>query len=411
MPSEVPAGWRWTRIGEHFHRVTRKNTAGIRRVLTASGENGLVDQEDFFNKRVAGKNLAGYSHLKRGEFAYNRSSMKGYRCGAIKRLDRYDDGVLSTLYLCIGLRPNAEIATDYAAQLFDSGQLEGELRPIARVGARAHGLLNVTPTDFMEVSFPLPPLPEQKKIAAILSSVDEAIQARRAVIEQTRRVKEGLLQDLLTRGIGHTRFKQTEIGEIPEEWKVAFLDEVALRGSGHTPSKSFPEYWNGATKWVSLADSQVLDRVYLSKTDKTITPEGIANSSAVLHPAGTVFVSRDASVGRSAIAACELAVSQHFIAWRCGPKLNNHFLYYFLQRHKAQFERIAVGSTIKTIGLGYFKKLRVPLPPRFEQDGIAERLLCHDQSIWQNETQLAAIQQVKAGLLQDLLTGKVRVSV
>jgi type I restriction enzyme S subunit len=162
---------------------------------------------------------------------------------------------------------------------------------------------------------------------------------------------------------------------------------------------------------VSLADSQALDRVYLSETDKRISPQGIANSSAVLHPEGTVFVSRDASVGRSAIATRELAVSQHFIAWRCGPRLNNHFLYYFLQFHKPQFERIAVGSTIKTIGLGYFKKLKLQVPPVAEQEGIAERLLTMDKTIWEQESTVAQLQQVKAGLLQDLLTGKVRVSV
>lgn len=86
---------------------------------------------------------------------------------------------------------------------------------------------------------PLPPLPEQKKIAAILSSVDEAIQAKRAVIEQTRRVKEGLLQDLLTRGIGHTRFKQTEIGEIPDAWKVRHLRQITQsRDSQRIPLKA-----------------------------------------------------------------------------------------------------------------------------------------------------------------------------
>jgi len=269
----------------------------------------------------------------------------------------------------------------------------------------------VNASDVADAPVPLPPLPEQKKIAAILSSVDEAISSTQAVIEQTRRVKEGLLQELLTRGIGHTRFKQTPIGEIPEGWEAVLLDEVAVRGSGHTPSKSHPEYWNGGIKWVSLADSHRLDSVYLSETDKTITPEGIANSSAVLHPEGTVFVSRDASVGRSAIAECELAVSQHFIAWRCGPMLDNHYLYFFLQHHKNQFERIAVGSTIKTIGLAYFKSLRIPLPSIEEQRRVSRGLLGIETAIWKREEEAKGLKRLKSGLLQDLLTGKKRVSV
>jgi type I restriction enzyme S subunit len=228
--------------------------------------------------------------------------------------------------------------------------------------------------DLLELPLLLPPLAEQQKIAAILSSVDDAITATRKVIEQTKRVKQGLLETLMTNGIGHARFKETEIGEIPEGWGVVQLEDVASRGSGHTPSKTFPEYWDGGIRWVSLADSHRLDRVYLDDTERTISLAGVANSSAVIHPTGTVFVSRDASVGRSAIAACELAVSQHFIAWQCGDRLNNHFLYYFLQYHKPQFERIAVGSTIKTIGLGYFKRLRIPLPPPSEQERIADML-------------------------------------
>jgi len=266
------------------------------------------------------------------------------------------------------------------------------------------------PEEFLDVEIPLPPLAEQKKIAAILSSVDEAIRANEAVIEQTRRVKEGLLQELLTRGIGHTEFRETEIGPLPVGWTAPLLDEVAARGSGHTPSKSHPEYWNGGIQWVSLADSSELDRVHLSTTAKTISHLGIENSSAVIHPAGTVFVSRDASVGRSAISTCELAVSQHFIAWVCGPSLDKYYLYYFLQRNKPDFERVAMGSTIKTIGLGYFKRLRVPLPPLYEQQRIANTLLSHDESIFAAASAIAGLQRLKSGLLQDLLTGKVRVS-
>jgi type I restriction enzyme, S subunit len=229
------------------------------------------------------------------------------------------------------------------------------------------------------------------------------------VIEQTKRVKQGLLQIFMTRGIGHSRFKKTEIGEIPEDWEVVKVEDVATRGSGHTPSKQYQEYWDGDIKWASLSDSDALDHVYLSTTRKTITPEGIANSSAVVHPAGTVFVSRDASVGRSAIAACDLAVSQHFIAWQCGDRLNNHFLYYFLQHHKPQFERIAVGSTIKTIGLGYFKDLRIPLPPTAEQGRIVEVLLGHDRAVWAQESTSEELEVLKRGLTRDLLTGRVRV--
>lgn len=264
--------------------------------------------------------------------------------------------------------------------------------------------------DFLTIEKIFPPLPEQKKIAAILSSVDEAIEATEAVIEQTRTVKKGLLQELLTRGIGHTEFKKTAIGEMPKGWVVVKLDNVATRGSGHTPSKSKPEYWDGDIKWVSLTDSSKLDRVYISDTNSTISPAGIENSSARLLPEGTVFVSRDAGVGKSAIMVSPMAVSQHFIAWTCGPRLDNIFLYYWLQSQKNYMETIATGSTIKTIGLSFFKKWKIALPGIEEQKKIATTLLTLDKSIWSSEQQVSQLNHLKHGLLQDLLTGKVRVN-
>src|SRR5437667_11326560 len=124
-------------------------------------------------------------------------------------------------------------------------------------------------------------------------------------------------------------YKQTEVGVIPEDWEVVLLDTVANRGSGHTPDKSHPEYWGGDIKWISLQDSDRLDRLYIYDTAAKITPAGIANSSAKIHPEGTVVLSRDAGVGKSAIMKDAMAVSQHFMAWKCGPLLKNHFTYYW----------------------------------------------------------------------------------
>ncbi|WP_375509902.1 restriction endonuclease subunit S, partial [uncultured Nostoc sp.] len=178
---------------------------------------------------------------------------------------------------------------------------------------------------------------------------------------------EGLQDD--TEGI--EGYKKTEVGVIPDDWEVVLLDLVAKRGSGHTPDKKHPEYWNGEIKWISLKDSNLLDNLYIYDTTEKITPAGIANSSAVLHPLGAVILSRDAGVGKSAITKDVMAVSQHFMAWHCGSQLDNHFLYYWLQAEKSEFERIAIGNTIKTIGLSYFKQLKIPFPFLAEQKAIA----------------------------------------
>lgn len=174
-------------------------------------------------------------------------------------------------------------------------------------------------------------------------------------------------------------------------WPLVLLDSVAERGSGHTPSQKHPEYWNGGVKWVSLADSHALDRGYIDNTAKNISVLGIRHSSAVLHPAGTVILSRDAGVGKSAILGDEMAVSQHFIVWRCDEKsLSSKYLYHWLQFEKSEFERMATGSTVKTIGLGYFQKLRIPLPKIGEQRVIAEVFDEWDTAIQKTEQLTAA---------------------
>ena len=111
-----------------------------------------------------------------------------------------------------------------------------------------------------------------------------------------------------------------KVGALPAGWRRARLDDVANRASGHTPDQGKPEYWNGGIKWVSLADSGQLDRGYIADTDKEISAQGVRHSSAVMLPANTVVLSRDAGIGKSAVLKTEMAVSQHFIAWICKPK-------------------------------------------------------------------------------------------
>lgn len=185
--------------------------------------------------------------------------------------------------------------------------------------------------------------------------------------------------------------KDQEARILPEGWRSLLLETVARRKSGHTPDKESPAYWNGGIKWVSLADSSRLDKGLIYETNKEISEEGIKNSSAVLLPEGTVVLSRDAGVGKSGVLASSMAVSQHFIAWDCSKSkdIHNWYLYHWLQRRKPEFERVAVGSTIKTIGLPYFKKLAITAPSIWEQERIAEILTTWDSAIATSELLLS----------------------
>jgi type I restriction enzyme S subunit len=161
-------------------------------------------------------------------------------------------------------------------------------------------------------------------------------------------------------------------------WPTVPIRYVARLGTGHTPSRQHPEYWENCTvPWVTLADvwqlrSGTADVIH--ETKEKISPLGIANSSAVKHPAGTVILSRTASVGFSAILGEDMATSQDFATWTCGEKLDHRYLLYALRAMAPDLRRVAAGSTHKTIYMPDIEQLRVPLPSLIEQRSIADFL-------------------------------------
>ena len=178
--------------------ITAKNTIGETNVLTSSAKHGLISQLDYYNKSVSAEDVSGYYLLERGDFAYNRSSSTGYPYGAIKRLDRHERGVLSTLYLCFRLTKTELVDSNYLADLFEAGVLNRQLRSICQAGGRSHGLLNVTKNDFFSLKIPLPGMAKQKEIAAKLELARKEIEVLEALLEKYKLQKRGLMQRLLT---------------------------------------------------------------------------------------------------------------------------------------------------------------------------------------------------------------------
>ena len=193
--SEFPE-WEEKKLNEIAVRVTRKNKDNVTDIpLTISSADGLIDQRNFFNKVVASKDMSGYFLLKNGEFAYNKSYSKGYNFGSIKRLDLYDEGALSTLYICFALNKNEN--SDFYQKYFDSLSWYPELQKICAEGARNHGLLNVPTNDFFQLKLCVPSSDkEQHKIADCLSSLDEVIEKQKETLVAWEELKKGLLQQM-----------------------------------------------------------------------------------------------------------------------------------------------------------------------------------------------------------------------
>ena len=393
MQAEIPIGWTESTLGQLFSWSSGKKPTFEREAtgrFPVFGSNGVLGygpesnvERAFLIGRVG---ASGSIHVAHGAAWASDNTLVAEPISGSGDFD-YLHQMLRSLDL-------ASYATQTAQPLLTQGRLK-------------------------RVSVALPPLSEQKKIAAVLASVDEAIRATEAVIEQTRRVKEGLLQDLLTRGIGHSRFKMPgrwvvgrlpEVEEIPDSWDIVPICDVARLESGHTPSRSVEEYWGGEIQWLSLHDTKRMERHVISSTALTITPAGIASSSARLLPEGTVALSRTATVGKCVILGTEMATSQDFACYVCGDRLHNKYLLHLFRYMQHVWAALSGGSTHQTVYMPAFEKLQIVLPPMPEQIRIAELMDAHDQEVLASMGQVDQLRQLKAGLLQDLLTGAVRVS-
>lgn len=199
--------WRYVDLDAMFERVTRKNTTNNTNVLTISAEHGLISQRDYFNKSVASTNLSGYTLLHRYDFAYNKSYSAGYPMGAIKPLLAYEAGVVSSLYLCFRLRDDVDADFDFFRHYFEAGLLNQEIEGIAQEGARNHGLLNVSVTDFFKLQLHLPSAPEQRRIAEVINVARAEEDRLEAQVQALRQEKAALMSELLT---GKCRVKLPE---------------------------------------------------------------------------------------------------------------------------------------------------------------------------------------------------------
>ncbi|MDY5352471.1 MAG: restriction endonuclease subunit S [Bacteroides pyogenes] len=188
--------WHFVRLSDICHRIRRKNIGEqCKQVLTIAAQYGLVSQEEFFNKIVASENLSGYYLLQKGDFAYNKSYSGDYVWGTAKRLDNYEQGVLSPLYICF--RPDsAKVDSDFLAYYFESKKWHKTVADIAGEGARNHGLLNISVIDYFNTIHCIPSMDEQKQIAQIVSTLLSKIAREQRVLNCYAAQRQYLLRQM-----------------------------------------------------------------------------------------------------------------------------------------------------------------------------------------------------------------------
>ena len=188
--------WNKSELKTFANRINRRNSNNESSLpLTISAQLGLINQNDFFNKQIASRDLSNYILIKNGEFAYNKSYSADYPWGAIKRLDLYEKGALSSLYICFSLIDKVE--SDYFVHYFESNKWHKQISDIAGEGARNHGLLNMSVSDFFETVHKFPTQEEQVKISNFLNLINERILTQSKIIEDLESLKKSIINHYL----------------------------------------------------------------------------------------------------------------------------------------------------------------------------------------------------------------------
>jgi type I restriction enzyme S subunit len=260
------------------------------------------------------------------------------------------------------------------------------------------------------LQIPLPPLPEQKKIAEILSAVDRAIEEADKAIEKTEKLKRGLMEKLLTEGIGHTDFQDTEIGRIPKDWKVVRLGEVARVESGFGFPLKYQGKALGKYPFIKVKDLNASPK-YINAAENYIDDEDVQSLRVKVFPPKTILfpkIGMTIHLNKFRVLNTWGIVDNNIAGVIPEKKIDPEFLFYYFCA-KVDLKQLSGRTTAPSIRKTTLAILPLPLPPLPEQKKIAEILMTVDRKMELLRKKRELLRQVKKGLMEDLLTGRVRV--
>jgi type I restriction enzyme, S subunit len=259
----------------------------------------------------------------------------------------------------------------------------------------------------------IPSLEEQEKISSVLSKIDDLIESYDKLANISKKLKKGLMQTLLTKGIRHKKFKKIKWHygkelEIPEEWKLSNIENISKKlESGGTPSTKNLEYWNGDIHWTRSA---VLTKHHIDKGERMISQKGIDNSSSKIIPKGNLLVASRVALGNLSVNVIDIAINQDVTGILVNKSLmTTEFLFWFLNQNIRIPISYSQGMTIQGFTRKELSKLLIIIPKLEEQKKIVAMLTEIDFKIMNLESKKRILEYTKKGLMQNLLTGKIRV--
>ena len=387
--------WEEKKLGELVERVTRKNkNLESDLPLTISAQYGLIDQETFFNKKVASKDVSGYYLLKKGEFAYNKSYSSDYPWGAVKRLDNYEMGVLSTLYIVF--RPNS-IDSDFLAVYYDSPKWYKEVSMRAAEGARNHGLLNISPQDFFdtELIFPVNQS-EQTAIGSFFQDIDQLISLQQRKLEVLKEQKKTYLK-LLFPAKGQTK-PALRFAGFEDDWKEVKLGEIGEIQTGNTPPTNEEDnYEKNGFPWVTPTD---INSLVLHTTSKQLSEVG--KSKARIAKSGSILVTCIASIGKNTLVRTDSAFNQQINSLTPSEKYSSYFLLTQSEIWSRYMLSVAGAGTMQIINKSDFSNIKAMVPTLPEQEVIGSFFQDLDKAIDKQEEKVSQLKESKQTLLRKM---------
>ena len=391
--------WEQRKLGDLVDRVTRKNQDLVSELpLTISAQYGLIDQNEFFDKRVASKDVSGYYLIENGEFAYNKSTSTDAPWGAIKRLDRYENGVLSTLYIVFGIKENNPVDSDFLVSYYSTNLWHKGIHEIAAEGARNHGLLNIAPADFFETRLMIPQdIEEQKKIGKYFIELEALITLHQRKCEQTKNLKKYMLQKMFPQNgakVPEIRFngfthdwEQRKLSELLEKYEDPVetphdgYERVGIRSHAKGTFHSFVE----PGKELDTA------KMYRVAADKFILNITFAWEHAVA-------ITDNNDAGK--------LVSHRFPQFSFNPKLKPHFFKYLMldKKFREHLELSSPGGAgrNRVLKISDMLKYEIKLPSIEEQIKIGEYFDHLDNLITLHQRQCDELKKMKKYMLQNM---------
>ncbi|MDK1723199.1 restriction endonuclease subunit S [Dellaglioa algida] len=390
---DLNTDWEQRKLGEVTERITRKNkNLESTLPLTISARDGLVDQNAFFNKQVASKDISNYYLLRNGEFAYNKSYSKDYPWGAIKRLENYEMGVLSTLYIVFQTQ---NINSDFLVTYYDTNKWHKEISVRAAEGARNHGLLNIAPVDFFETVLKIPnDFEEQNLIGLFLKKLDNTIALHLFKLETLKKLKQGYLQVVFPENkysIPYLRF--ANFSAPWEQRKLGDLGSVAMNKRIFKEQTSefgdIPFFKIGT--FGGNPDAFISRKLYDEYKTKYAYPK-----------IGDILISASGSIGKMVEyqGKDEYFQDSNIIWFKHDNRINNKFLKQFYLIVKWQGLE---GSTIKRLYNRNVLSTIINIPSSLEEQKIVSTFLERlDNTIALHQAKIEKLQRIKKSYLQKM---------